>query len=818
MPTETIWSSANTSPITTQPSLTPLTNNSNLNSNSTTYGSKTQFKSVLDQVDPEVAKFLQNTNPLESLTSQNNERRFSFNDGSDIDDNSFFGFKRGTLSAITAPVGNYNNNNNQLNGNKNNSPLNNGNQRINFGTASISGGIASRHPPQESFLQKFSNVADATREIEFGKLKLDDNQHNSRRTSFNNEFSGELNMPAPRSTSRHQSISEKIDNYNNNSPIQTNAALSINSDLNSSENLNILHQNNQQNNTINGAQNFWNPAAATSFTPATNYFMDNNGFPIPTPPPSHQMQNFYNRQGAPIPPISPPPFMIPSPPPPQFMDPSIYSMMYGNLPPFPPPPPQSQSQQDDRKSHVDEDDKKSNEIKASGSGPIGVGLMNRQFSPASFMFHPFNPYYQQGPLTPDILKTMSPPPPPQMMVPPPQQPQQPPQQQQQQQSQSAPKQPSKSTSPPPKDSKKKSKTKNTFIYRSPLLEEVRSNTKNFKLGDIYGHAIEFTKDQYGSRFIQQKLPEATEVEKEMVFNEIRDISYELMTDVFGNYVIQKYFEYGSTTQKQILLEKMIGHIYELSLQMYGCRVVQRALESLEQTDDQLKIINELRDYILICSKDQNANHVIQKAIEMIKPFDKIKFILEALTNHIYNLTTDAYGCRIIQRLLKSSNPNDQVKIIDELNSYIYYIIQDSYGNYVVQYMLENGSSQEKNKILDIILEGDNLLIFSKHKFASNVIEKAIKYGDLKQRKKILNKVMESPTENLEEQTIIILMLKDQYANYVIQKLIEYLEENEDKQRLISKLKNYLQQSSKNGNQVGGKQLASVEKLKSLIGQ
>ena len=46
-------------------------------------------------------------------------------------------------------------------------------------------------------------------------------------------------------------------------------------------------------------------------------------------------------------------------------------------------------------------------------------------------------------------------------------------------------------------------------------------------------------DQYGSRFIQQKLETATTEEKNMIFDEIIPQALTLMTDVFGNYVIQK---------------------------------------------------------------------------------------------------------------------------------------------------------------------------------------------------------------------------------------------------------------------------------------
>lgn len=87
--------------------------------------------------------------------------------------------------------------------------------------------------------------------------------------------------------------------------------------------------------------------------------------------------------------------------------------------------------------------------------------------------------------------------------------------------------------------------------------------------------MEFSGDQHGSRFIQQKLETANSDEKEMVFNEIHDNCRQLMSDVFGNYVIQKIFEHGNQTQKKILANNMKGHILSLSTQMYGCRVVQK---------------------------------------------------------------------------------------------------------------------------------------------------------------------------------------------------------------------------------------------------
>ena len=89
---------------------------------------------------------------------------------------------------------------------------------------------------------------------------------------------------------------------------------------------------------------------------------------------------------------------------------------------------------------------------------------------------------------------------------------------------------------------------------------------NIQLRDLTNHVVEFSQDQHGSRFIQQKLERAAPAEKQLVFQEILAAAYSLMTDVFGNYVIQKFFEYGAPEQKNALVQKVSlnNEIYFLS--------------------------------------------------------------------------------------------------------------------------------------------------------------------------------------------------------------------------------------------------------------
>ncbi|SCV99588.1 LAFE_0A06502g1_1 [Lachancea fermentati] len=365
------------------------------------------------------------------------------------------------------------------------------------------------------------------------------------------------------------------------------------------------------------------------------------------------------------------------------------------------------------------------------------------------------------------------------------------------------------------------KNKNN-IPRSPLLEEFRSNSSNksYKLSDIYGSALEFCKDQHGSRFIQQELAKASDAEKEVIFNEIRDEAISLSDDVFGNYVIQKFFEHGLKIQKDVLFKQFTGKMEQLSLQMYACRVIQRALECIEDSQ-KIALVRELSNCVLLMIKDQNGNHVIQKAIECI-PIDELPFILASLHGQIYHLSTHSYGCRVVQRLLEYGSVKDQDQILDELDQFIPYLIQNQYGNYVIQHILQHGQAnialhigKTKQEIVDTVAK--NVVEYSKHKFASNVVEKTILYGSEEQKRQFMDKVLPKNPEHaahLEDTAPLILMMRDQYANYVVQKLVG-VAEGSDKKLIVIAIRAYLDKLNKI-NALGNRHLASVEKLAAIV--
>ncbi|KAM7253832.1 hypothetical protein ACFE04_031514 [Oxalis oulophora] len=327
--------------------------------------------------------------------------------------------------------------------------------------------------------------------------------------------------------------------------------------------------------------------------------------------------------------------------------------------------------------------------------------------------------------------------------------------------------------------------------RHSFLEELKcSSSRKFELSDIAGRIVEFSVDQHGSRFIQQKLEQCNMEDKASVFIEVVPHASKLITDVFGNYVIQKFFEHGSPEQRRELADQLVGHMLPLCLQMYGCRVIQKALEVIE-LDQKIKLVSELDGHVMKCVRDQNGNHVIQKCIECL-PAEKIGFIMSAFQGQIATLSTHPYGCRVIQRILEHGSDELQCQcIVDEILEYACVLAEDQYGNYVIQsvhvrvmqngllcgpvfdlpfinnlHVLERGKPHERSQIINNLT--GKIVQMSQHKYASNVIEKCLRFGDALQRERLIDEILGHSDGN----DILLTMMKDQFANYVVQKIFE----------------------------------------------
>ncbi|KAI1429363.1 ARM repeat-containing protein [Xylaria sp. FL1777] len=340
--------------------------------------------------------------------------------------------------------------------------------------------------------------------------------------------------------------------------------------------------------------------------------------------------------------------------------------------------------------------------------------------------------------------------------------------------------------------------------RSPLLDEFRAQTKanrRYELKEIYGHIVEFSGDQHGSRFIQDKLVVANSEEKDRVFGEIEPNGIQLMKDVFGNYVIQKFFEHGDLFQKKLLAGQMAGKVADLSVQMYSCRVVQKALDHV-LVEQQREIIDELRPDIVHVAKDQNGNHVVQKIIQLL-PQHCIPYILDAFQGQVEQLASHGYACRVIQRILEHGTAAERKRLMADIHASTGKLLTDQYGNYVIQHIISHGESEDRCAMIKHVIE--RALALSKHKYASNVVEKCIEFGTDEERSAIRAKLTTTSSDGTNP---LQALIKDQFGNYVIQKMIEFLH-GPEKLAFVSDIKGYIPLVKRQG---AGRQNTGLDRL------
>ncbi|KAI5284324.1 hypothetical protein KEM54_001430 [Ascosphaera aggregata] len=287
--------------------------------------------------------------------------------------------------------------------------------------------------------------------------------------------------------------------------------------------------------------------------------------------------------------------------------------------------------------------------------------------------------------------------------------------------------------------------------------------KTWTIKMIENHIAEFAGDQQGSRLIQNRLDGACSEDKMTVYSEMRPNVRQFMNDIYANYIVQKLFDLMDMPHKLDLASSISGHMRRLSMHTYGCRVVQKALEVLIDPQ-RAELIQELEGFVDKAISDQNGNHVIQKAVEFIDN-SSIDFIINFFRGNIRHYSKHAYGCRVVQRMLEHCKPSNLTWILREIRDCAGELIRDTYGNYVVQHIIRRGPVEER-KFFEGIIE-QRMVEFSKHKYASNVVECAIKNTEI-------DNVMKFALPLKATSSTLLTGMRDPYTNYVIQTLLETL--------------------------------------------
>ncbi|KAI9852044.1 MAG: hypothetical protein M1838_002013 [Thelocarpon superellum] len=331
---------------------------------------------------------------------------------------------------------------------------------------------------------------------------------------------------------------------------------------------------------------------------------------------------------------------------------------------------------------------------------------------------------------------------------------------------------------------------------------------NVKLESLKGEIYSLCKDQHGCRYLQKKLEDRNPEHIQLIFAETKEHVVELMTDPFGNYLCQKLLEYCNDEQRTALINNAAPQMVKIALNQHGTRALQKMIEFISTPEQVQTIIFALHDRVVELIQDLNGNHVIQKCLNRLTPEDA-QFIFDAVGHNCVVVGTHRHGCCVLQRCIDHASGIQKGNLVRQISMNSFPLVQDPFGNYVVQYILDLGEPSYTEPLIRGFV--GHVAALSKQKFSSNVIEKCLRTAD-PAMKQLLVEEMLQPNE-LER------MLRDSYANYVIQTAMDFAD-NESKTRLVESIRPILPaiRSTPYGRRIQGKIQALDSRSGSSSGQ
>ncbi|KAL4470484.1 hypothetical protein ABPG74_012095 [Tetrahymena malaccensis] len=309
-----------------------------------------------------------------------------------------------------------------------------------------------------------------------------------------------------------------------------------------------------------------------------------------------------------------------------------------------------------------------------------------------------------------------------------------------------------------------------------LQEEYQKNKfQTFEI-EIKNNLIKFSTHRYYKFVLQNVLESENYGHKEWIISKVYD-NYQIMcNDQYGSKIFISCLqvakkEFQDYYQSYVdLIFRDCEQVEQIYFSRFGQKIIREYLNILEGEDlvQLLKVINT----------------------KLLDPFEfsdqKIDFMSNNLLSKKY-LCGEQYGCLIVNYIVEQYSQNQfkestQMihKIIMRIVKKAYQLSQHYYSNYVIQLILEKLPKDcEINQQLNRVLL-PYFIDLSTNKFGSNVVERAIRFGDDYFREEIW-KIISCQSED-NQYVNLERLVNDQFANYVIQRYYEYCNSNTIKQQ------------------------------------
>ena len=241
----------------------------------------------------------------------------------------------------------------------------------------------------------------------------------------------------------------------------------------------------------------------------------------------------------------------------------------------------------------------------------------------------------------------------------------------------------------------------------------------------------------------------------------------IMKNTYGNYFFQQLIKGAEDIIISLIISYITTSFIEISKDSCGTFSIQALLNEISSIEDELEILNCIKNHEIEMAFNKNATYVLQKIVLLFPDIHRI-YLNEIILNNFKELCLDCNGICLIKNFIKTNTlVNNKKRINEEIIKNFVILAESPFGNYGIQYLMENWNKTELNDIKKKIIE--NIYKLSIQQFSSNVVEKGIEIFDDESREKIIKKLCFEGN--------FIILLKNKFGRFVLNKAINYMKLN-----------------------------------------
>ena len=267
-------------------------------------------------------------------------------------------------------------------------------------------------------------------------------------------------------------------------------------------------------------------------------------------------------------------------------------------------------------------------------------------------------------------------------------------------------------------------------------------------------------------------------------SELRGHVEECVRDQNGNHVIQKCIE---EVPKKIYIQLVVytfqNKVFQYSAHPYGCRVIQRLLEHCSP-EQQLPLLKEILTSTIPLSKDQYGNYVVQHVLEHGADKARIR-IIEEVAQNLLAMSKHKFSSNVVEKAFAFARDHERDVLLNVMIGENFSKIPEHPPNPNATEDSKQDAENDKNSNV-VNATGDASINAEESKIDATQDMQNDGNKDMGLTKQQGGELGPDGLAATMDTTPLTQMVKDQFGNYVVQKVLE-VSNPAQRKRLVSKI-------------------------------